>query len=758
MKNVKPVLLLVLIAIFFGAAGICYAQSAQEPASIGKAIDQKFADTSAITKLRTLGESYLDRPGSLKADMEKAMAISGKMEKLSRTLHYEQGVGESRLLLAKAYREMGQSEKGRGLAGEALAIFKKTGPLWLEAEAVIELGGTYSNQERDLPMKISLYEQGLRIYHSLGNRYKEGVLKEFIGDLYHLKQDHATALAYLNGALAIYDSIGFKRLQGAYGIIGEIYNNKGDFLQSLRYNLLAMKTGEELKDTSLLMSTIYNRVGLSYFSINADSTALFYFRKGLHYAHSNTDTGSIQLLLFNISDALRKQGAYRQALDTLMAAAAILPSTDVYDQFQFNLLALNIMMSMKKYRDGEQYFRRVLSIYESDQLSGTLVQVMRVFIAEYLQALGKYKESHPYLLSFFAAQSSNHATLLRTAQAELLSYRADSASDNTSSALIHFKNYKLLSDSLMHIMQSRQLGQLQIQFETEKKDQNIRLLIQKSQLQEASLQKEKVVRNVIISGVFVLLVFFLLMYNRYRLRKQTNIQLEIKQEEINAQNVVLKKLLEDKEWLLKEIHHRVKNNLQIIISLLNTQSRYLDNKDALAAIRNSQHRMYAMSLIHQRLYQTDNPGKINMAWYIRELVGYMQDSFETGRRITFELDIDAVEVDVVQAAPLGLILNEAVSNAIKYAFPDNRKGIIRVSLKHKPDGDSLLSISDNGVGFDEETDITERDSLGMSLMQGLSLQLDGVFSIRNNNPGVIITVHFICRDFTFKTAFTTTNA
>ncbi|HJT74732.1 MAG TPA: sensor histidine kinase, partial [Chitinophaga sp.] len=244
----------------------------------------------------------------------------------------------------------------------------------------------------------------------------------------------------------------------------------------------------------------------------------------------------------------------------------------------------------------------------------------------------------------------------------------------------------------------------------------------------------------------------------YRMRKQTNIQLEIKQEEINAQNVVLKKLLEDKEWLLKEIHHRVKNNLQVIISLLNTQSRYLDNKDALAAIRNSQHRMYAMSLIHQRLYQTDNLGKINMSWYIRELTGYMQDSFETGRRITFELDIDAVEVDVVQAAPLGLILNEAVSNAIKYAFPDNRKGIIRVSLKHKPDGDSLLSISDNGVGFDEETDITERDSLGMSLMQGLSLQLDGTFSIRNNHPGVIITVRFLCRDFTFKTAFTTADA
>jgi two-component sensor histidine kinase len=201
----------------------------------------------------------------------------------------------------------------------------------------------------------------------------------------------------------------------------------------------------------------------------------------------------------------------------------------------------------------------------------------------------------------------------------------------------------------------------------------------------------------------------------------------------------------EKEWLLKEIHHRVKNNLQIVISLLNTQSQYLDNEDAIAAIRNSQHRMYAMSLIHQRLYQTENLGKIDMNWYIAELMKYMKESFETDGKISFRIDNDTISLDVVQAVPLGLILNEAVSNSIKYAFPNGRKGTIGVSLKSDVGNCCQLSICDDGVGFKDKNTINESQSLGMSLMRGLANQLDGEFCLTSNDTGVAITIAFQCR-------------
>jgi two-component sensor histidine kinase len=168
---------------------------------------------------------------------------------------------------------------------------------------------------------------------------------------------------------------------------------------------------------------------------------------------------------------------------------------------------------------------------------------------------------------------------------------------------------------------------------------------------------------------------------------------------IKNKNGQLQHLLTEKDWLVKEIHHRVKNNLQIVMSLLNSQSAYIDNELALTAIHDSQHRVHAMSLIHQKLYGLENVSSIDMSVYIRELVTYLADSFNTGQRIHFELKLEPLEMDVSQAVPLGLILNEAITNSFKYGFPDGRSGVMSILLgMSTPDHYSLI-ISDNGIGM-----------------------------------------------------------
>jgi two-component sensor histidine kinase len=289
---------------------------------------------------------------------------------------------------------------------------------------------------------------------------------------------------------------------------------------------------------------------------------------------------------------------------------------------------------------------------------------------------------------------------------------------------------------------------LQIQYETEKKDKNIQLLTEQDLLQRAKIEQSEFVQKIILGGTILLVIILSLLYNGFRLKQRINKKLESQQKEIYEKNKSLQHLLDEKEWLLKEIHHRVKNNLQTVMSLLSSQSAYLQNDAALTAIQDSQHRVHAMSLIHQKLYNSDDVSNIDMPAYIRELIEYMRDCFNTGQRIRFEINIVPLELDVSQAVPLGLILNEAITNAIKYAFPNDREGIINILLEHILNNQYLLTISDNGVGMPVHSDEKRAGSLGLSLIKGLSEDLDGSFTLEHQN-GTVLKILFV-HDVTIK--------
>ena len=242
----------------------------------------------------------------------------------------------------------------------------------------------------------------------------------------------------------------------------------------------------------------------------------------------------------------------------------------------------------------------------------------------------------------------------------------------------------------------------------------------------------------------ILTLLFLILglsYKLYCTKKNHKKIVQLKEAQINNQNEILNKLLYEKEWLLKELQHRVKNNLQVVISLLNSQSAYLENKDALLAIQDSQHRMNAISLIYQKIYEEENLAIIDMCWYIPELITYLKGVFNTEKKISYKLDIECVDLDVSQAVPLGLILNEAIINAIKYAYPSMAEGEVNIRLKRMELETYQLIISDNGVGVADDVELKEINSFGMHLMHGLSAQADGTFNIESKN-GLTITINF----------------
>jgi two-component sensor histidine kinase len=185
----------------------------------------------------------------------------------------------------------------------------------------------------------------------------------------------------------------------------------------------------------------------------------------------------------------------------------------------------------------------------------------------------------------------------------------------------------------------------------------------------------------------------------------------------------------------------VKNNLQVIMSLLNSQANSLTDKVALSAIQESQHRVQAVALIHQKLYQNEGVSRIPMKEYIEEVVTYLEHFYDLPQPVHFQLAIDPIELDVTQAIPLGLIINEALTNALKYAFRDGRSGAICLSLRRLERRQLELAIQDDGVGLPADYNPSQSGSLGMTLMLGLSEQLGGALQV-NSHPGLTITLTF----------------
>lgn len=191
--------------------------------------------------------------------------------------------------------------------------------------------------------------------------------------------------------------------------------------------------------------------------------------------------------------------------------------------------------------------------------------------------------------------------------------------------------------------------------------------------------------------------------------------------------------LREKEILLREIHHRVKNNMQILTSLIRLQVRRADSEELRTILLESEARIRSMGLLHEKLYQSDSVSEIDLEGYLRTLTGeLMRMNTRQKNNVKVELRVSGVKLGLDTALPCGLIVTELVSNCLKYAFPENRDGAILVSVSKTSEGEYSLIIWDNGVGIDESIDISKCTSLGLRLVTMLCDQLNGELSITNN--------------------------
>jgi len=203
---------------------------------------------------------------------------------------------------------------------------------------------------------------------------------------------------------------------------------------------------------------------------------------------------------------------------------------------------------------------------------------------------------------------------------------------------------------------------------------------------------------------------------------------------LKAERDHLSALLGEKEVLLKEVHHRVKNNLAVIASLLSLQASKSGNEGVASALRASQHRVESMALIHEQLYATDDLSQVDLVKHATMLAENLFLTYGIDpARITCHVTMQPLELGLDQAIPVGLILGELVSNALKHAFPDGRTGVIEMGgARH--DGLIELTVTDDGIGIAEGADFERRKSLGMQIIKTLTRQLKGTFEVTGGRP------------------------
>lgn len=536
-------------------------------------------------------------------------------------------------------------------------------------------------------------------------------------------------------------------LHYAYHVLSHVHALQGNYNIAIQYELDAVR---EMKKTQDLQweDKLYAALGDYYGEVNQCGKSIGWYEEGLKVIQAQIRSASGQMPgnegkngLHEITRKIVRQKILARHKDVLPFLENILkthpPNTDFGRHVRDGALA-DCYFAQKSYKKAERYY---LSAIRGETKTGQIAELRKEYanISRLYVGTGQYDKAKVYLDKLLA-EPNNVIGLALISEVYKNLYKIDSSAHNYLGALAHFQQYKALNDSILAEKKMRQVEELHLQYQMQKKENDLVLLRKEATLHKNEIRNATLIRNIIIAGFMLVLVVLAILYVSFRSKQRSNRELQARQREIHSKNETLENLVEEKEWLLKEVHHRVKNNLATIVSLLNSQSAYLDDEKAILAIRDSQHRVQAMSIIHQKLYGAENVAVIDMARYIHELTDYLKSSFNVRRQVRFEIAIEPTILNVSQAIPVGLILNEAITNAIKHAFPNGATGTIAISALQDQKGFFELSIKDDGIGFVMPPPQQVAHSLGISLMHGLSEDIGAVCNITGEN-GTTVSIY-----------------
>jgi two-component sensor histidine kinase len=529
-----------------------------------------------------------------------------------------------------------------------------------------------------------------------------------------------------------------RKMANSYIEQGNDYVGMNDYENASRAVYNAFKLYEEL-DNSNGCGTALNVLGNICFYRCKYEEASPYYKKALATHLALKDSEQVANDYLNLGEVYRKRGLLDSALLYLSEAEKIslkLPYELGIAYSLENIGLIHFVMGNKEIAQKKLFEAKARFLKLNMQ---SPISEFNIELAKNLLKKGDNNTALKFALEAYETAVKYRLKRQLRDASEILSAISERKKD-PASAMRHLKEYHLYKDSLLNEEGIQKINTLQMDFELTKKDE---------QLYKVSTTNKRNFIFAVTLGVIVLLIGLLSFY-LFRLNKRlkrANDKLENQSIQLNRQKQLIEDNLKEKEVLLKEIHHRVKNNLQIISSLLNLQSNTLVDEKLIEIFQKGQSRIQSIALIHQKLYQNEEITVINIKEYAEQLALKLIDSLALDDKcIKVKVIASDISLDIDTAVPLGLIINELITNSIKYAFPNDSNNEIHMEIVELKNHYYKLHYSDTGKGLPEEFNLECFTTLGSKLLSILTRQLGGQISYYNEEgANFIITFYDLVR-------------
>lgn len=573
-----------------------------------------------------------------------------------------------------------------------------------------EIVKVYSNLDLNMALEYSL--QGVELADRAKDKNWQPKFYEMAGRNYANTVQLDSAAVYFIKAKKGYESIDDKKgLASVYFKIGWLHRKRGELEKALEVDLKALKIMESLDD-KLGIAGANNRLSEDVLRQGRKNDALQYAQKAITICEQNDLKEELVYSYVSAGDASIAMGDNEKAFyysdKTVKEAEALGFNPISMSDFLNN--RGNALKRLGKYEEALVDYKKAESNARQANYENA-IQTVIANLGEINLLMGNYNDALPYQLETIRLQEGS-GDLPNLPENYMHISTIYEKLGNYPLALEYQKKARIMGDSISAVESDRNMSELLTQYETGKKEATIH-----SQDQKINQQRKTQILYIILAGMLAIIIFGMIFTLRNISKKRTalsvlNSELDIK----NRQN----------ELLLKEIHHRVKNNLEMVKSLIALQSAQLTDSASKDAMLASQNRVQSMGIIHQKLYQGNNLGAIEMKDYFINLGEGVLDTFDAEDKVKIECAMEDLNLDVDTAVPIGLIVNELLTNALKYAFPEGTQGQINISLQ-KENNNLQLKVSDNGVGKVIGAK-PKGTGFGTQLIHLLTQQLNGTIS------------------------------
>lgn len=582
---------------------------------------------------------------------------------------------------------------------------------------------------------IKYHDIGYEIASELDHQYYKAQMLHLKGLAYYFLGEYDEATQHWNESLSYFNDFteeeyyGESRIRMMHSFLllnmGVVSKIRGDYTDALDYY---QKSLEIRKTTGYDqgVASCYVNIGNVYVENKNDEKALSYFEQAQEiYNETNSIFGQASVLN-NIALIYKREKNLELAKQYFEQSLERYKEIDM--QKNISQLYINLGLLYKDFDDCDQaldYFSLALIIKKeiSDRLG----------VGWCYQYIG---ECYVHNKQFSEALDYYHRALeimeeLKVAKNQLACYEGlagvYAAMGNFEAAYEYKVNFTQLNDTVFSQDLTRHLAEQEARFASAEKEQELELKDLEIAQKSAVIEKNQIQMWALIVGFLLVVAIAIIFIQRFRIEARFHKVLEKQNDELrqtyeNLKNTVISK--EEKEVMIKEIHHRVKNNLQIISSLINLQANNVEDLKVQRMFREVQNRIISMSLLHEQLYKAPDLAHVNVEDYLKVLLDNLMKIYADDKNIELQKDINVDSLSVDTLIPIGLLINEVVTNSLKYAFKGRDEGVIEIELKPHNTG-YILRISDNGIGMPENQLDQYKDSLGMELISTFVSQLDG---------------------------------